>query len=565
MYLHSLSIENFRGIRNARLDFDETTVIIGENDSGKSSLLEALAMALLPSGDGAPMFEPQHFHRESIAPSARPVGPVRLKLTFQERQAGEWDAAGFASLAGVLGKAAGKPRQLLLRVTAAPSSVEQIIAGSWEMASTGAGGAPSQNDTAALATLRALNPLVWLRGGALVGAGPAAGPVPRPEAQAPADIAHLVEEIEQRYQAVISGDTRHAHDELRAGYESARELLALRAIETRTSRGLGQPLLAEVLGAPGSTESRRVRAMHGSAAQQLGVFILTAALLRHHPGATAPGAQPLLVIEDPEAHLHLMTLASVWGLLEHIQAQKIISTHSGTLLAAAPLHTVRRLTRHQGEVRQWSVPRDRFKTDDLRKLSYHLRARRGVASFARCWLLVEGETEFWILPELARMHGYDFSLEGVAVVEFAQCGLAPLVGLARELGIQWHVLTDGDRAGSHYADTAASFMAGDQRRLRLTRLRDVDIEHCFWHHGYAAMLKQAAGLPGGAPVLARQAINRAIKRLSKPYLAFELLIAVTQPGSAGVPKPLRQVIDTCVQLARGAPQYCHSGHVDEQL
>jgi hypothetical protein len=78
-------------------------------------------------------------------------------------------------------------------------------------------------------------------------------------------------------------------------------------------------------------------------------------------------------------------------------------------------------------------------------------------------------------------------------------------------------------------------------------------------------LKQAAGLPGGAPAPARQAINRAIKRLSKPYLAFELLIAVTQAGSAGVPKPLRQVIDTCVQLARSAPQYCHSGHVDEQL
>jgi putative ATP-dependent endonuclease of OLD family len=563
MYLHSLSIENFRGIRNARLDFDETTVIIGENDSGKSSLIDALAMALLPSGDDAPMFEPQHFHRESIAPSAPPAGPVRLELTFRERRAAEWDAPGYARLAAVLGKAGSKPRQVQLRISATPTSGDEIVAGNWEIDS--AGGSVSHDDSEALAAIRALNPLVWLRGGALVGAGPAADRTPRPDAQAPADIAHLVDEIEQRYQAVISGDTRHPHDELRAGYRAARELLARRAIDARTSRGLGQPLLAEVLGAPGSTEGRRVRAMHGSAAQQLGVFILTAALLRHHPGSTVPEAQPLLVIEDPEAHLHLMTLASVWGLLENVEAQKIISTQSGTLLAAAPLHTVRRLTRYQGEVRQWSVPRDRFKTDDLRKLSYHLRARRGVASFARCWLLVEGETEFWVLPELARMHGYDFSLEGVAVVEFAQCGLAPLIRLAREWGIQWHVLTDGDRAGSYYAETARSFIAAEQAQLRLTRLRDADIEHCFWRHGYAAMLKHAAGLPAGAPVPARQAINRAIKRLSKPYLAFELLVAVTQPGSAGVPKPLRQVIDTCVQLARSAPQYCHGGHVDEQL
>jgi len=562
MYLHSLSIRNFRGIRKARVSFDQSTVIIGENDSGKSSLLDALGKVLLPSATGVPLFEPQHFYRESLAASGRPAGSVQLELAFREIRPGEWDAAGFQPLAAVLGKAAGKPRQLLVRVNAAPAAGSEAVAGTWEMEGSGAGGIVSRNDTGALAALRTLNPLVWLRGGALVGADTAAGHLPQGTVQPPAEIAQLVDEIEKRYQAMISGDTVNARDELQAGYRAARELLARHAIDAGTVRGLGQPLLAEVLGTPASVESRRGREMHGSAARQLGVFILTAALLRNFPAVMSPGAQPILVIEDPEAHLHTMTLASVWGLLESIQIQKIISTYSGTLLAAAPLHNVRRLTRHEGTVRQWSVPRDLFKTDNLRKLSYHLRARRGEASFARCWLLVEGETEFWILPELARIHGHDFSLEGVAVVEFAQCGLAPLIQLAREWGIQWHVLTDGDSAGGHYADTAKSLLASDQKQLRLTRLRDADIEHCFWHHGYAAMLKQAAGLPAGVPVPARQAIHRAIKRLSKPYLAFELLIAVARADSAGVPKPLRQVIDTCVQLARSAPQHCHEEESD---
>jgi putative ATP-dependent endonuclease of OLD family len=558
MYLHSLLIRNFRGIRKALLSFDETTVIIGENDSGKSSLLDALGRVLLPTAEGAPLFEPQHFYRESLAASTQASGPVSLELAFRENRPGEWDASGFQPLALILGKAGSKPRQLLLQVSATPPAGKEAVAGTWEIQGTGAGGIASQNDTAALAALQVLNPLVWLRGGALVGAGPTATPAPQDTLQAPPDIAQLVDEIDKHYQTMLSGDIHDVQGELQAGYQAARELLALRAIDTRTTRGLGQPLLAEVIGSQASAESRRARAMHGTAAQQLGVFILTAALLRHFPSVMVPGSQPLVVIEDPEAHLHLMTLASVWGLLESIQVQKIISTNSGTLLAAAPLHNVRRLTRYEGTVRQWFVPRDLFKTDDLRKLSYHLRARRGVASFARCWLLVEGETEFWILPELARIHGHDFSLEGVAVVEFAQCGLAPLIQLAREWGIQWHVLTDGDRAGSHYADTAKSLLAGDRKALRLTRLRDADIEHCFWHHGYATLLKRAAGLPAGAPIPARQAINRAIKRLSKPYLAFEMLIAVAQSGSAGVPKPLRQVIDTCVQLARSAPQLSHN-------
>jgi putative ATP-dependent endonuclease of OLD family len=558
MYLHSLLIRNFRGIRKARLSFDETTVIIGENDSGKSSLLDALGKVLLPGAGGGPLFEAHHFYRESPLASTPPAGPVSLELTFRENRPGEWDTSGFQPLAVILGKAGGKPRQLLLRVSATPAAGKEVVAGTWEIESSGTGGVASYNDAEALAVLRVLNPLVWLRGGALVGAGPAAAQVSQGTLQPPPDIAQLVDEIEKRYQAMLSGDTHDVQGELQAGYQAARELLALRAIDTRNTRGLGQPLLAEVLGNQTNTEKRRARAMHGSAAQQLGVFILTAALLRHFPAMMVPGAQPLVVIEDPEAHLHLMTLASVWGLLETIQVQKIISTNSGTLLAAAPMHSVRRLTRYEGNVCQWFVPRNLFKTDDLRKLSYHLRARRGVASFARCWLLVEGETEFWILPELARIHGHDFSLEGVAVVEFAQCGLAPLIKLAREWGIQWHVLTDGDRAGSHYADTAKSLLAGEKQPLRLTRLRDADIEHCFWHHGYASMLKQAAGLPAGAPMPARQTIHRAIKRLSKPYLAFELLIAVAQSGSAGVPKPLRQVIDTCIQLARSAPQRCHN-------
>src|SRR3546814_9637684 len=46
--------------------------------------------------------------------------------------------------------------------------------------------------------------------------------------------------------------------------------------------------------------------------------------------------------------------------------------------------------------------------------------------FARCWLLVEGETEVWLLNQLARQCGYHFESEGIKVIEFAQCGLKPL-------------------------------------------------------------------------------------------------------------------------------------------
>lgn len=67
--------------------------------------------------------------------------------------------------------------------------------------------------------------------------------------------------------------------------------------------------------------------------------------------------------------------------------------------------------------------------------------------FARCWLLVEGETEVWLFNELARQCGYDLAAEGVQIVEFAQSGLRSLIKVAKEFGIDWHVVTDGDPAG----------------------------------------------------------------------------------------------------------------------
>ena len=66
--------------------------------------------------------------------------------------------------------------------------------------------------------------------------------------------------------------------------------------------------------------------------------------------------------------------------------------------------------------------RQRYSSDDLRKIAFHVRINRPMSMFARCWLLVEGETEIWLLSELAQICGYSLRAEGVRIIEFAQCG-----------------------------------------------------------------------------------------------------------------------------------------------
>lgn len=548
MFLESLQVQNYRGILSGRLDFDDTTLLIGENDCGKSSLLSALAV-VLAAGDGhRPAIARHHFHRP-VDPSLPLQGPVRIELVFAERPAGEWTTEAMAPLAPLLAPPSAGVRRLVVTVHAEVPKAQGEPETHWIVACPDAGRPMSHDDVDHLAAVRKLCPLVWLKAGMLIGATDVAVGE-NDDAAVGGRLAALADEVETHYQSLLAGTSANELAELKAGYEAARELLRQRAEEYQAAGSLSHGAIAEVLG-PRSAGKATGLPFHGSAAQQIGVLIVTGAIIRHGLAKWAPGSSPLLVVEDPEAHLHLMTLASVWGLLQHARAQKVIGTQSETLLAAAPLASIRRITRTGGRMRQWRVRPGSLSADELRKLGYHVRARHGEAMFSRCWLLVEGETEFWMLPELARLCGYDLKLEGVTPVEFAQCGLPPLIKLASELGIEWHVLTDGDNTGRDYADDARHFAAGEEDR-RITRLRERDVEHCFWRHGYAAVYERAAGmhaLPGGK-VRAGRVIRHAIKRHSKPWLAFEVLAAAAEDPSPGVPAPLRRTIETCVQLAR---------------
>lgn len=556
MYLHGLFVENFRALRSARVSFDQTTVLIGENDCGKTSLLDVLALTLDPVAyDRPPLFHPYHFHRNpghSVAQHAA----IHIELRFRERHAGEWSCLEWSPLGFLLKAPVNGLREMVLEIHADPAPGQENVAGRWSMRLEGAEPALATADPQALAYLRHICPLVRLQGG-VVGSGRAPDNVLANRIERiPPELRPPLLRIEQCYKTLLEGTTSDVLETLNAGYEAAREVIEA------SSRHLGaqhpfQEMVAEILGQQGKLSADQETAagprFSGVAAERIGVLLLMATLLRALPEKLAPGSEPIWVIEDPEAQLHPMTLASVLSMMGRIRWQKIITTHSGDVLGAEPLGSVRRLTRNEGVVREWRVRPRSLSAEDLRRVGYHLRSRRSGASFARCWLLVEGETEFWVMPELARIYGYDFAIEGIACVEFAQCGLRPLIKLARELGIEWHILADGDRAGEQYIDQAKRFIRGEPFHQRLSALHEHDIEHCFYSHGYAQVFRRLAGQTQ-EPVSPQRLIHRAIDRHSKPMLALELVLAAASRGAAGVPSPLARVVRTCVALARGSSQ-----------
>lgn len=277
------------------------------------------------------------------------------------------------------------------------------------------------------------------------------------------------------------------------------------------------------------------------------LWLLVAIVSALPPEGLADDAEPILLFDDIEANLHPTWLAALCSVAINLPFQEIVTTHSSEVLAWLPLSSLRRLVRGPDGIEARAVHTEALSDDDLRRLTFHVRLNRGGSLFARCWVLVEGETESWLVPELARLSGVELPVEGIRCVEFAQSGLGPLLRVANDLGIGWIVLTDGDAAGHHYAQTARRILAAGGRGEVIV-LPDVDIEHYLYRQGYAEVIAEAARRPArGRP---RPIIAAAVANVSKPGLALRILAEADRRGPESVPPILRELAESALAMSR---------------
>lgn len=262
-------------------------------------------------------------------------------------------------------------------------------------------------------------------------------------------------------------------------------------------------------------------------------------------------ARPLLLVEDPETRLHPIMLSVARHLLNLLPLQQ---WRQPIPVSCCPLRPWNMLfvwfVNHPASPRRLGP--GGISAEDGRRIAFHIRFNRASSLFARCWLLVEGETETRVINELARQCGHHFDAEGIKVIEFAQSGLKPLVKFARRMGIEWHVLVDGDEAGKKYAATVRSLLNDDreEEREHLTMLPALDMEHFMYRRGFADV-HRVAQIPENVPMNMRKIISKAIHRSSKPDLAIEVAMEAGRRGVDAVPTLLRKMFSRVLWLARG--------------
>jgi putative ATP-dependent endonuclease of the OLD family len=155
---------------------------------------------------------------------------------------------------------------------------------------------------------------------------------------------------------------------------------------------------------------------------------------------------PVLFLEEPEAHLHPNAQRSVYGQLARGIGQRVVTTHSPYIAGQADLDSIVHFSKDRTGTVIRTLPTSHLSVDDVRKIRREVLRSRGELLFARAVVLFEGETEEQALPLFAQHYWGCHPFEhGVVFVGAGSDGnYAPFLRTFEAIGISWFILSDGE-------------------------------------------------------------------------------------------------------------------------
>ena len=431
-----IRIKGFRSIGFLEMPLSRTTVMIGPNNCGKTTVLKALQLAL----NQACAAEPHDFHR---AGDASTVSEIVIDVRFvpvddEGRRRATFEPEWRTVLAGGISKGAKKEWFALRRrfwIDPATCEVKSAVftLSNWET------GAESESKASPTFELR----ICLLEA----------------EDDLQSAMARRQSFIRSAFEALR--DDIHAHPQYAdVTFEKLRAHLN-RLCETLEGPGSGLP--DGLMLSPSTLErffswvlttggSRTLDALLGRGTQKTLLILSAVTLIEGLKRRAQAHGRPLFILiaaEEPESHLHPNAQRTLMAQLGRLSHQLIVSTHSPCVAASAEPAGLRAMNRDgDGVCVRW-LPK---KTDaaDARAVKRLILRLRGEVLFARGLMFVEGVTEEQLIRGMFQLHfGDDPSAFGFSIVGVDGKCYAPFLLLALSLKKPFCIVSDNDGDAAH--------------------------------------------------------------------------------------------------------------------
>lgn len=159
--------------------------------------------------------------------------------------------------------------------------------------------------------------------------------------------------------------------------------------------------------------------------------------------------QPITLLEEPEAHLHPQAISALQSLLDRLPGQRIVSTHSPQLVAYVDPQFVRIVRRSRNSIRVLKLPPETAK--EIGQFRRYVERPFGEILFAKAIVLCDGSTERCVLPILLdrylNRHPAGLGISFIDCESMNREQSRFIVQAAHNLELPWVLFTDRDDAG----------------------------------------------------------------------------------------------------------------------